>query len=211
MHFYTNTLLIRVIRWDIFLISIASIHKWTHIYIPHKSIICMKSMSKKIKSSFRRGVWRDAMVKVENWGRTKSNKNTLPLRNVSLFIRLCVTLLFYESMWRLGRSLKIDKEFAYSEVSIRVLTKFPKVGVSRSVKFEYRREIYPRKLNEEHKIWRGVHTVTGLVRVWWISKESKGQRVELALNATKGEPERLSAGIAVHARHGVIEVPLPGT
>jgi len=31
------------------------------------------------------------------------------------------------------------------------------------------------------------------------------------LNATKGEPVRLSVGIAVHARHGVIEVPLPST
>ncbi len=34
----------------------------------------------------------------------------------------------------------------------------------------------------------------------------------LVSDATKGEPERLSSeGTAVHARHGVTEVPVPGT
>jgi hypothetical protein len=39
----------------------------------------------------------------------------------------------------------------------------------------------------------------------------KGQRVGLSLNAAKREPVRLSEGIALHTRPGVIEVPVPGT
>jgi hypothetical protein len=39
----------------------------------------------------------------------------------------------------------------------------------------------------------------------------KSQRDGLALNATKGEPVRLSVGKAVHARQGGIEGPSPGT